>query len=48
MDFLNGDKPIITVYSPISSKGGTKKRKGRRLKTRRNKINKSKTRRRYR
>ena len=40
--------PIIKNYSPISSKGGAKKRKSRRVRTRKNKTNKSRTRRRYR
>jgi hypothetical protein len=46
--------PIIKNYSPISSKGGAKKRKSRRFRTRKNKTNKSRnarklgTRRRYR
>ena len=46
--------PIIKNYSPISSKGGAKKRKSRRVRSRRNRTNKSRntrklgTRRRYR
>ena len=40
--------PIIKNYSPISSKGGAKKRKSRRFRSRRNRTNKSRTRRRYR
>ena len=40
--------PIIKNYSPISSKGGAKKRKSRRVRSRKNKTNKSRTRRRYR
>jgi hypothetical protein len=39
--------PIIKNYSPISSKGGARKRKSRRFKSRKNKTNKSRTRRRY-
>jgi hypothetical protein len=47
------DKPIITNYSPISSKGGSKRRRSRKLshklRTRKHKrSNKSRTRRRHR
>lgn len=42
---LMGLGPIIKNYTPISSKGGARKRKTRRLKSRRNKT---RTRRRYR
>lgn len=42
------DAPIISNYSPFSSKGGARKRKSRKFRTRRNKTNKSRTRRRYR
>jgi hypothetical protein len=43
------DKLIITNYSPISSKGGSKRRRSRKLSTRKHKrSNKSRTRRRYR
>lgn len=43
------DKLITTNYSPISSKGGSKRRRSRKLRTRRYKSsNKSRTRRRYR
>lgn len=45
---MNNYRPIITSYSPISSKGGAKKRKSRKFKNCKNKINKSRTRRRYR
>ena len=37
--------PIIKNYSPISSKGGAKKKKNRKFRTRKNKINHSRTRR---
>jgi hypothetical protein len=40
------DGPIIKNYSPISSKGGAKKRKNRK-RTHKNKINKSRTRKYY-
>ena len=42
------DAPIISNYSPFSSKGGARKRKSRKFRTRRNKTTKSRTRRRYR
>jgi hypothetical protein len=43
------DKPIISNYSPISSKGGSKRRRTRKFRTRKYKrSNKSRTRRRHR
>jgi len=44
LKYMLNQGPIIKNYSPISSKGGAKKRKSRR---RKNKTNKSKTKRRY-
>jgi hypothetical protein len=46
MDF---DKLIITDYSPISARGGRRRKRSRKLRTRKhNRSNKSRTRRRYR
>ena len=46
MDF---DKLIITDYSPISARGGRRRKRSRKLRTRKhNRTNKSRTRRRYR
>ena len=43
------NSPTITKYSPISSKGGSKRKvKTRRLRSRKNRTNKTRTRRRYR
>ena len=41
------DGPMIKNYSPISSKGGAKKKKNRKLKTRKNKTNKSRSKKYY-
>lgn len=47
MNISHVNQPIIPYYSPISAKGG-KRRKSRRQRTRKYKIsNKSRTRRRY-
>ena len=45
---VNYQGPIITNYSPISSKGGRRKRKSKRFTTLKKKVNKSRTRRIYR
>lgn len=45
---LMGLEPIIKNYTPITSKGGARKRKTEKIKTRRFKSRKNKTRRRYR
>lgn len=42
---MNHEGPIISNYTPISSKGGAKKKKSKKRRTRRNKTNKSRTRR---
>lgn len=51
--FTDFNQPIITNYSPISSRGGRKSRRSRKLSTRRHKKSKlhsknTRTRRRYR
>lgn len=46
--FVNTDSPIIPYYSPISSKGGKRKHRGTRRRTKKHrKSNKSRTRRYY-
>jgi hypothetical protein len=46
LKYMLNQGPIIKNYSPVSSKGGTKK-KSKRFRTRKNKTNKSRTKRRY-
>lgn len=44
---INSDSLIIPYYSPISAKGGKRKRRTTRRRTRKHKSNKSRTRRYY-
>lgn len=48
MNISDNNQPIIPYYSPISAKGGRRRRSSRKLRSRKHKrSNKSRTRRRY-